>query len=152
MSGLRTSKRHFAKGINGTDRYTPVCGENLSLWEVAPVPVLDWSAVTCPACIEWLATHPVAEEDRGVEPLTPLQIPPYMNDRDDGVFTFHDVHLPGCTLEVVPQLSGNLEITISYGGDGHFMTLSHLDRADLLRAVLHDFHYSPERGGPNDQD
>lgn len=87
--------------------------------------------------------------------------PPEMGDaagNDDGVFVFTDVHLgTGYTLEVVPQLSGNVEITVAKHEDntpedGHLFTLSHLDRADLFRALLHDFHYSPERGGPHGDD
>ncbi|QWY82826.1 hypothetical protein PP641_gp086 [Arthrobacter phage SilentRX] len=87
----------------------------------------------------------------GVGTPTRKQKPPYMNEKDDGVFVFHDVHIDGCVLEVVPQATGNVEITLEYDGEGHLFTLSHLDRADLLRALLHDFHYSPERGGPNDE-
>lgn len=71
----------------------------------------------------------------------------------DGVFTFFDVHLGEYyTLEVVPQTTGNVEITIGSAevDDGRMFTLSQLDRADLIRALLHDFHYSPEKGGPND--
>lgn len=81
-------------------------------------------------------------------------VPPIMNDNNDGIFLFTDRHHgAGFTMEVVPQLSGNVEITIKEpGGEGHMFTLSHLDRADLLRALLHDFHYSPERGGPNDDE
>lgn len=82
----------------------------------------------------------------------PRRTPPRMtdgNDLTDGVFIFHDTFIESASMEVVPQLSGNVEITISYGpDDGYMLTLSHLDRADLLRALLHDFHYSPERGGP----
>jgi hypothetical protein len=94
----------------------------------------------------------------GVEPTTPQRHkPPRMEDErgmTDGVFEFYDVHInegEPCTLEVVPQASGNVEITVGYGpDDGYMFTLSHLDRADMMRALLHDFHYSPERGGPND--
>ena len=94
----------------------------------------------------------------GVGTPTPLHVPPRMEDErgmTDGVFVFTDVHLgEGYTLEVVPQLSGNVEITISKPEDGtpedgHLFTLSHCDRADLFRALLHEFHYSPERGGPD---
>lgn len=79
-----------------------------------------------------------------------LHTPPRMNATDDGIFLFTDRHHgDGFTMEVVPQLSGNVEITIEEpGGSGHMFTLSHLDRADMLRALLHEFHYSPERGGP----
>lgn len=78
-------------------------------------------------------------------------VPPIMNDNSDGIFLFTDRHHgAGFTMEVVPQLSGNVEIAIEdKDGAGHMFTLSHLDRADLLRALLHEFHYSPERGGPN---
>lgn len=78
-----------------------------------------------------------------------LHKPPLMNERDSGVFEFYDVDFYNdkpCSLEVVPQTTGNVEITL---GDT-FFNLSHLDRADMIRALLHDFHYSPERGGPND--
>ena len=85
----------------------------------------------------------------GVEPPTP-HTPPRMVDGNgltDGVFTFYDRHeTDNWTMEVVPQTTGNVEITI---GESLF-TLAHLDRADLIRALLHEFHYSPERGGPND--
>lgn len=101
--------------------------------------------VTCPECLTLL----------GVGASTPLHTPPRMEDErgmTDGVFIFHDVHDTEhvSTMEVVPQLSGNVEITLGYKGEGVLFTLSHTDRADLLRALLHDFHYSPERGGPND--
>lgn len=82
----------------------------------------------------------------------PLHTPPVMGDGEqgDGVFTFFDDHTAGNELEVIPQITGNVEIVISLGGDGVLFTLSHLDRADLIRALLHDFHYSPETGGPAD--
>ena len=93
--------------------------------------------------IDWL------REKLGVGPSTPLHTPPEMGDAsgdDDGVFTFHDTYHRENPLEVVPQLSGNVEITLG----GTLFTLHHLDRADLIRALLHEFHYSPERGGPQD--
>ena len=101
---------------------------------------------------DWYAEH------RGVGGSTPLHTPPRMEDErgmTDGVFIFHDAHITGCTLEVVPQLSGNVEITVAYSEDGTpedgaLFTLTHTDRADLFRALLHEFHYSPERGGPQD--
>jgi hypothetical protein len=102
--------------------------------------------VTCSDCLDLL--------DGGWDP-NPLHTPPRMenaNGLTDGVFTFHDTHIQGATLEVVPQTTGNVEISITYGpDDGYLFTLHHLDRADLLRALLHDFHYSPERGGPHDE-
>lgn len=100
--------------------------------------------------IDWL------KEKLGIGSPTPRHTPPRMEDErgmTDGVFIFTDVHHgEGYTLEVVPQLSGNVEITLesSEVDDGRMFTLHHLDRADLLRALLHDFHYSPERFGPND--
>jgi hypothetical protein len=103
--------------------------------------------------IDWL------KEKLGVGGPTPqLHTPPRMEDErgmTDGVFIFHDAHITGCTLEVVPQLSGNVEITVAYAEDGTpedgaLFTLTHTDRADLFRALLHEFHYSPERGGPAD--
>lgn len=99
---------------------------------------------TCSDCLDLL--------NGGWEPRPPLHTPPLMNENDDGIFLFTDTHHgAGFTMEVVPQTTGNVEITIEEpGGEGHLFTLSHLDRADLLRALLHDFHYSPERGGPND--
>jgi hypothetical protein len=88
----------------------------------------------------------------GVGAPTPkrLHTPPYMADNNDGLFIFHDVHLgKDYTLEVVPQLSGNVEFTT---GDRLF-TLSLFDRVNLLQALLHEFHYGPEIGGPaDDQD
>lgn len=101
--------------------------------------------VTCGDCTDLL--------DKGVGTPTPrLTKPPEMNDNDTGEFVFYDVDYdervnPRLTMEVVPQTTGNVEIEI----DGALFTLSHLDRADLIRALLHDFHYSPERGGPNDE-
>jgi hypothetical protein len=97
---------------------------------------------------------------RGVGGSTPnlpdCHTPPRMEDErgiTDGVFIFHDAHITNCTLEVVPQLSGNVEMTVAYGDDGNMFSLSHLDRADLLRALLYEFHYSREVGGPaDDQD
>ena len=89
----------------------------------------------------------------GVGVPTPKHTPPRMEDDNgltDGAFAFYDVHIPGNELEIVPQQSGNVEITIGDESEGRFFTLSHLDRADMIRALLHDFHYSPERGGPSD--
>jgi hypothetical protein len=99
--------------------------------------------------IDWL------KEKLGVGAPTPhkLHTPPRMEGVDgviDGVFIFHDRFIEGNTLEVVPQSTGNVELTIEYDGSARFLTLHHSDRADLLRALLHDFHYSPERGGPAD--
>lgn len=98
------------------------------------------SAVTCTDCLELM--------NGGSEPR-PRHTPPRMVDENgltDGVFTFYDTHeTDNWTMEVVPQTTGNVEITI---GESLF-TLNHLDRADMLRALLHDFHYSPERGGPD---
>lgn len=94
-------------------------------------------------------------KDQGVGDPTPrLHTPPRMVDDAglvDGEFIFTDTHLgPGYELEVVPQISGNIELTVRDPKDGHMFTLHHLDVADMLRALLHDFHYSPERGGPAD--
>lgn len=70
-----------------------------------------------------------------------------MNENDDGVFRFYGTHSGlGGQMEVVPVDTGNVEFTVGH----RIFSLSHLDRADLIRALLHDFHYSPERGGPND--
>ena len=104
----------------------------------------DKAWVSCDDCIRLLET--------GGDEYRPHNIPPYMNENEDGIFRFTDTqHGDGFTLEVVPQATGNVEITIEErNGAGHVFTLSHLDRADLLRALLYDFHYSPERGGPND--
>lgn len=103
------------------------------------VPVLT----TCEDCLALL---------RGSDHQPPLHIPPIMNENGDGIFRFHDRHHGiGFTMEVIPQTTGNVEITLEDSNHaGEVFTLSHLDRADLLRALLHDFHYSPERGGPND--
>lgn len=103
--------------------------------------------------IDWL------KEKLGVGGPTPrLHTPPRMEDErgmTDGVFIFHDVHIEGCTLEVVPQLSGNVEITVAYKEDGTpedgaLFSLSLFDRVNLLQALLHEFHYGPEIGGPAD--
>ena len=104
----------------------------------------DTAWVDCADCINLL--------ESGGDEYRPYKIPPYMNDNDDGAFRFTDTHHgDGFTMEVVPQTTGNVEITIEErNGAGHLFTLSHLDRADLLRALLHEFHYSPERGGPHD--
>ena len=100
--------------------------------------------------------------EQGVGPSTPLHTPPRMEDERgmvDGVFVFYDTHLgPGYTLEVVPQLSGNVEVTLSGPDDGTtedgiLFSLSLFDRVNLLQALLHEFHYGPEVGGPaDDQD
>lgn len=95
---------------------------------------------------------------KGVGAPTPYRhTPPRMEDVNglvDGVFLFHGTHSDlGGVMEVVPMTGGNVEFTISATADhneGMVFSLSHLDRADLIRALLHDFHYSPERGGPND--
>lgn len=131
----------------------PTCGATLTKW-VSPLPTLDRSRVNCPVCLSIMAEHTrvipltLTEYNRitGVGSPTPLHKPPLMNEKDDGVFEFYDVHEGGdWPLEVVPQTTGNVEFTMGQ----HLFTLSHLDRADLIRALLHDFHYSPERGGPN---
>lgn len=95
--------------------------------------------------------------ERGVGVPTHLRKPPRMEDSNglvDGVFIFYDVdhNHPDerfrneYDLEVVPQNTGNVEVTCA----GTVITIAHSDRMDLVRALLHDFHYSPERGGPND--
>lgn len=101
---------------------------------------------TCEDCLELIKTG--GSEDR------PHHVPPVMNESGDGVFLFTDTHHgAGFTMEVVPQTTGNVEITLDNPqSPGHMFTLSHLDRMDLVRALLHDFHYSPERGGPNGDD
>lgn len=97
-------------------------------------------AVTCIDCLNLLVARDTYTS----------HTPPLMNDSGDGIFEFYDVdHGFDNPLEVVPQTTGNVEITV--GKAGRFFTLHHLDRADLIRALLHDFHYSPERGGPNDE-
>lgn len=134
---------HFADPVTGK----PTCGATLTKW-VSPLPTHDRAGVNCPVCLSVLAGGhpPVARTD--VRPSPPFHKMPLMNAGDDGIFTFFDVHVDGNPLELVPQLSGNVEITL---GETLF-TLSHLDRANMIRALLHDFHYSPERGGPNGQD
>jgi len=101
----------------------------------------NFAAVTCPDClalVEWVGEP---------TPIPGCQRPPQMGTEfDDGVFIFYDIHHEQSEMEVVPQISGNVEITI---GDTLF-TLSHLDRMDLVRALLHDFHYSPEQDGPHE--
>jgi hypothetical protein len=94
---------------------------------------------------DWLHLH-------GHSSHRPARHTPPDLDHEGGVFTFNDVFITGNTMEVVPQLSGNVEFTLDYDGDGHLFSLHHLDVADLLRAALHNFHYSPERGGPQDDD
>lgn len=99
------------------------------------------SSVTCSDCLHILASA-------GGSGPRPLHKPPMMDERNTGIFEFYDVTYQH-PMEVVPQSpSGNVEITL---GDTLF-TLHHLDRADLIRALLHDFHYSPERGGPTHDD
>lgn len=135
--------QHSPCGLVPADVYRGLQASFTSAWEV----------VTCPIC---LSRKP--EPRRTEKPITlteyndagPKHTPPNMNDHEDGVFTFFDVHLgQRYTMEVVPQLSGNVEITVGTPGDGTMFSLSHLDRADLLRALLHNFHYSPEVGGPS---
>jgi hypothetical protein len=135
----------------------PVCGNILTKW-VSPMPVTDERRVNCPDCLNLLSKL-AEEEGQGVGAPTPrLHTPPRMendNGHIDGVFIFHDVHIEGCTLEVVPQLSGNVEVTVAYKEDGTpedgaLFTLSLFDRVNLLQALLHEFHYGPEVGGPGD--
>lgn len=135
----------------------PLCGASLTKW-VSPLPTHDERRVNCPECLNILS-----RDAEGVGTPTPkLHTPPRMEDErgmTDGVFIFTDVHLgEGYTLEVVPQLSGNVELTISKPEDGtpedgHMFSLSLFDRVNLLQALLHEFHYGPEVGGPaDDQD
>jgi hypothetical protein len=112
-------------------------------------PVLEY--VTCPDCID-LSLPP----SKGVGQPTLRHTPPRMEDErglTDGVFIFHGTHSDlGGQMEVVPMVSGNVEFTISSDAsqqDGLVFSLSHLDRLDLVRALLHDLHYSPETGGPD---
>lgn len=109
-----------------------------------------WGSVTCSDCRKIMDTP-----SSGVEPPTPIHrparhTPPRMEDENglvDGVFRFYGTHSDlGGYMEVIPMTTGNVEFEV---GDTIF-NLSHLDRMDLVRALLHDFHYSPERGGPND--
>lgn len=109
---------------------------------------------TCPDCIE--LNRPASERiaERVGQPT--LHTPPRMEDErglTDGVFIFHGTHSDlGGQMEVVPMTTGNVEFTISPSGNtdyGIVFNLSHLDRLDLIRALLHDFHYSPETGGPD---
>lgn len=98
--------------------------------------VTNRADVTCSDCLTLM----------GSDPRSPLQTPPEMNEDGDGVFMFYSPFDPEVGMEVVPQTTGNVEITIGE----HYFTLSHLDRADMIRALLHDFHYSPEKDGPHD--
>lgn len=148
----------------------PTCGARLAKW-VSPVPTLDQGKVNCPVCLSIMAGSPgsqVMAAGGGAsseKPITlteynnagPKRKPPRMENlhgQVDGVFKFYDIdyyHRDAAfrqtdALEVVPQQNGNVEITL---GESIF-TLSHLDRADLIRALLCDFHYSPEKDGPND--
>ena len=146
---------HLADPVQET---RPTCGAILTKW-VSPSPTQDRDE-QLPGRQSISAGTPMAAAAGGgvtygkAPAWAPRHIPPRMtdeNDLTDGVFIFHDTFIEGASMEVVPQLSGNVEITIGYGpDDGYMLTLSHLDRADLLRALLHDFHYSPERGGPHD--
>lgn len=93
------------------------------------------------------------EKLTGVVPPTPRHTPPYMNEKDDGIFRFFGTHSDlGGYMEVIPMATGNVEFEVNDRDDnaGLIFNLSHLDRADMIRALLHDFHYSPERGGPQD--
>lgn len=88
--------------------------------------------------------------EQGVGAPTPNHTPPRMVDGNgltDGIFEFYDDSTER-TLDVRPTPDGSVRIDM----DGSIFNLHHLDRADLIRALLHDFHYSPERGGPHDQD
>lgn len=119
----------------------------------------DWT-VACVGGDTDLGFMDWMRERLGVGAPTPkLHIPPRMEDERgmvDGVFVFTDVHLgAGYTLEVVPQLSGNVEMTMSGSDDGTseggiLFTLSLFDRVNVLQALLHEFHYGPEVGGPAD--
>jgi hypothetical protein len=136
----RRTDAEFNKEFMGVEAPTPTMEERQRrAWTVQVV-----AGDTDLSLADWLHLHGLSKVRPG------RHTPPYLNENDDGVFTFHDVHITGCTLEVVPQQSGNVEITVDFDGDGYFTTLHHLDRMDLVRALLHDFHYSPERGGPND--
>lgn len=134
----------------------PMCGATLSKW-VSPSPVHDERRVNCPDCLN-LLSRLAEKEGQGVGGPTPqLHTPPRMEDDNgltDGVFIFHGTHSDlGGQMEVVPMTTGNVEFTISSDEsqkDGLVFSLSHLDRADMLRALLHDFHYSPEKDGPHD--
>jgi hypothetical protein len=131
------SARHLGLVL---DWRAAVCGAVLG--EGDKLPTTNEDAVECKDCLKIIA-------ERGVGPSTPqLHTPPNMDDNEDGVFTFYDaVEGSDWYMQVVPMpVGGNVEFTV---GEQLF-TLSHLDRADLIRALLHDFHYSPERGGPAD--
>jgi hypothetical protein len=140
--------RHLSKTLDWREAE---CGHMMVPGDM--LPTTSEGKVTCPDCINILSRR----VEVGVGVPTPRHKPPRMEDArgmTDGVFEFYDTHIEGCSMEVVPQLSGNVEITISYGpDDGMLFTLNHLDRADLFRALLHEFHYSREVGGPaDDQD
>ncbi|UOK18413.1 hypothetical protein SEA_BRUHMOMENT_97 [Arthrobacter phage BruhMoment] len=118
----------------------------------------DWT-VACVAGDTELGFTEWMREELGGSEVRPLHQPPKMNEIDDGIFRFYDVDWNAAhplttrmSMEVVPQTTGNVEITLDADGnaDDLMITLSHLDRMDLVRALLHDFHYSPERGGPHD--
>lgn len=162
-TAVRGKPIHFISRINwGAKHSRPYrCGANDPHDEASTTP----SAVTCDDCLALMGTtieQPVSLTEfldtKGVETPTPQRHkPPRMEDANglnDGVFIFYGTHSDlGGEMEVVPMTSGNVEFTIapnSSQSDGLVFSLSHLDRADLIRALLHDFHYSPERGGPND--
>lgn len=143
--------RHLSRTL---DWRLSACGAPIT--ERDYLPTTNEDAVECKACLHIIGERgnitekPITLSDymrAGVGVPTPLHTPPNMDDDGDGVFTFYDTHHgPDEYMTVIPQTTGNVEITTG----GGLFTLSHLDRADLIRALLHDFHYSPERGGPND--
>lgn len=77
----------------------------------------------------------------------PLHTPPYMNESDDNLWIFRDANTPdGEELVVAQREHGHVDLIIG----GEQFRLHHLDRMDLVRALLHDFNYSSEVGGPGD--
>ncbi|QWY81384.1 hypothetical protein SEA_RIZWANA_87 [Arthrobacter phage Rizwana] len=82
----------------------------------------------------------------GVGQPTRRHEPPYLNDNDDNLWVFYDQRNPfDPNLRVSALADGHLQVSL---GEQNFR-LHHLDRMDLVRALLHDFHYSPETGGPD---
>lgn len=110
------------------------------------------SLVTCDDCRKAI----IAGTD--VRPSVRLHRPPDMEHTSAGVFVFYGTHSDtGGQMEVVPMVSGNVEFTISSDAsqrDGLVFNLAHLDRANLIRALLHNFNYSRGRDGyrPGDDD
>ncbi|ALY10873.1 hypothetical protein WILDE_91 [Arthrobacter phage Wilde] len=99
--------------------------------------------VTCPLCID--LNRPASE--RIAERVgQPTHVPPILNEKDDNLWLFHDRMESDVELIVQNAERGHAVLVLN----GETFHLHHLDRLDLVRALLHDLHYSPEVGGPHD--